>query len=283
MENFKVRPDGQPNNLLTGGKSRKLKKFWVGLKEAGVIAKKGAKKTIKSVIVLVLTYGVIAFIVIGGIAVYRVVEWTIEVKNVASDAVQLWGIDSDIRAAALKNAQIAQREIGGQRENLAREGIEKYFPNQVVEAKEEKDVWQMNLNNLKFTLKEGQEVIRIVTAYNSEKNQTDETPCFAEPSQNNLCMLYQEGSLYKEKGLQICASNAFDLGTELEIRRADKSLFAKCIVLDRMNGKYNGRVDIFFDKDIERAQKFGKQKLWVKQTGFYKNFEKLAPSQEPII
>jgi len=130
--------------------------------------------------------------------------------------------------------------------------------------------------------KEGREVLRKVTAYNSLDHQTDGTPCFAEPSQNNICTLYREGSLYKEKGLYICATNAFELGTELEIRTA-KEIFGKCIVLDRMNGKYREGIDIFFDKDMERAKRFGTQKLWIKPVGFYKNFEKMAPNPESTI
>jgi len=93
--------------------------------------------------------------------------------------------------------------------------------------------------------------IREVTAYNSVEWQTDSTPCIAADG-TDICLRYQAGEL-------ICAANFVPLGTKLYV---DK--YGLCTVADRMNSRYSNRVDVFFDKDIDRAIRFGLQKLMVK-------------------
>lgn len=93
--------------------------------------------------------------------------------------------------------------------------------------------------------------IREITAYNSVEWQTDSTPCIAADG-TDICLRYQAGEC-------IIAANFVPLGTKLYI---DK--IGLCTVADRMNKRYSNRVDIFFDKDVERATKFGLQRLLVK-------------------
>ena len=103
--------------------------------------------------------------------------------------------------------------------------------------------------NIKLDLTDG--TIREVTAYNSFESQTDSSPCVSADS-SNICERYA-------KGEQICAANFVPLGTKLRI---DK--FGTCTVADRMNKKYGNRVDIYMGMDLERALKFGKQRLAIK-------------------
>ena len=93
-------------------------------------------------------------------------------------------------------------------------------------------------------------VTREVSAYNSVSAQTDNSPCIGATGQN-LC------ELQKKVGC-IVASNAYPLYSKIKI---DK--IGVCTVLDRMNSRYKNRVDVFMDKDIERAVKFGVQRLEV--------------------
>lgn len=93
--------------------------------------------------------------------------------------------------------------------------------------------------------------IREVTAYNSVEWQTDSTPCIAADG-TDICLRYQAGEC-------IVAANFAKLGSKIYV---DK--FGLCTVADRMNSRYKNRVDIFMDKDVERATKFGLQKLLVK-------------------
>lgn len=95
-------------------------------------------------------------------------------------------------------------------------------------------------------------VIREVTAYNSVESQTDSTPCIAADG-TDICKRYQAGEL-------ICAANFVPLGTKIYVDH-----YGLCTVADRMNKRYPNRVDVFFDKDIDRAVRFGLQRLMVKQ------------------
>lgn len=92
--------------------------------------------------------------------------------------------------------------------------------------------------------------VREVTAYNSLAEQTDNSPCIGAWG-DNLC------ELSKEIGC-IVASNAFKKGEKILI---DK--IGECVVLDRMASRFANRIDIFMDKDKDRAVKFGIQKLAV--------------------
>lgn len=95
-------------------------------------------------------------------------------------------------------------------------------------------------------------IIREVTAYNvGDKNQTDSTPCVG-ASGDDLCQLL-------ETGINICAANFVPLKTKLYV---DK--FGECLVLDRLNSRYQNRVDIAMKlNEKQRAINFGLQKLLV--------------------
>lgn len=94
-------------------------------------------------------------------------------------------------------------------------------------------------------------IIREVTAYNSVEWQTDATPCIAADG-TDVCKRYQAGEC-------IVAANFAKLGSKIYI---DK--IGLCTVADRMASKHSNRVDVFFDKDVDRAIKFGLQRLLVK-------------------
>lgn len=93
--------------------------------------------------------------------------------------------------------------------------------------------------------------IREATAYNSVEWQTDATPCIAADG-SDVCKRYQAGEC-------IVAANFVPLGSKLYVDH-----FGLCTVADRMAKKHPNRIDIFMDKDIDRAVKFGKQNLLVK-------------------
>lgn len=94
--------------------------------------------------------------------------------------------------------------------------------------------------------------LREVTAYNAGiPNQTDASPCIS-ASGDNICKLLAQGE-------KICATNYVPLGTKLYIEN-----YGECIVLDRMNSRFQNRVDIAMQAhEYERAVKFGKQNLEV--------------------
>lgn len=96
-----------------------------------------------------------------------------------------------------------------------------------------------------------------VTAYNvGVVAQTDNTPCIG-ASGDDLCKMV-------EQGYNVCAANFVKLGTYLEIEN-----IGKCIVLDRMNSRYNGttRIDFAMGPDeITKAKQFG---LQYKKFGIY--------------
>lgn len=94
-------------------------------------------------------------------------------------------------------------------------------------------------------------IIREVTAYNSVPEQTDASPCIAADG-SDVCKRYAAGEC-------IAAANFLPLGSKIYV---DK--IGECTVADRMNSRYQNRVDIFMDKDIARAVKFGRQNLLVK-------------------
>jgi len=107
--------------------------------------------------------------------------------------------------------------------------------------------------------------IREVTMYSSTPEQTDATPCIAANGQD-ICVLWA-------KSQNLCATNAFPFGTELEV---DK--LGSCLVVDRMNDRYSNRIDWYagYDNDCldgvdsgdycptyTRALNFGLQNLLV--------------------
>lgn len=92
--------------------------------------------------------------------------------------------------------------------------------------------------------------IREVTAYTSEVGQTDDSPCIAADG-SDICARYAAGE-------NICASNAFPLGSKITVDH-----LGTCTVADRMNRRYSNRVDWYFWKDTARALKMGRQNLLV--------------------
>ena len=97
------------------------------------------------------------------------------------------------------------------------------------------------------------EIIREVTSYNvGDISQTDSSPCHSANGEN-ICRALELG--YKR-----CAANFVPFGTILMI---DK--YGECMVTDRMNSRFNNRVDIAMKlSEKERAIKFGKQNLLVR-------------------
>jgi 3D (Asp-Asp-Asp) domain-containing protein len=92
---------------------------------------------------------------------------------------------------------------------------------------------------------------KTVTAYNvGDTSQTDDTPCIG-ASNVDLCKLVK-------LGIPICAANFVPLGSKLKIEG-----YGECYVLDRMNKKYNQRVDIAFPKGDKRAKEWGIKSLKV--------------------
>jgi len=83
-----------------------------------------------------------------------------------------------------------------------------------------------------------------ITAYTSEAAQTDDTPCIT-ASGMDVCARNQE---------DIIAANFLPIGTRVRI----PELFGDRIftVQDRMNKRYDKRVDVWF-KDLNEARKFG--------------------------
>lgn len=95
--------------------------------------------------------------------------------------------------------------------------------------------------------------IREVTAYNvGDPSQTDSSPCIGAYGEN-ICSALALG--YKR-----CAANFVLEGTLLDIEN-----YGICQVVDRMNSRFENRVDIaMLAEEKERAIKFGLQKLNVK-------------------
>lgn len=94
--------------------------------------------------------------------------------------------------------------------------------------------------------------IREVTMYNAgDPRQTDDSPCISANGEN-ICNAIALG--YKR-----CAANFVPLGTDLIIEN-----YGECKVTDRMNRRYQNRVDIAVGADeYQRAVNFGLQKLLV--------------------
>ena len=85
--------------------------------------------------------------------------------------------------------------------------------------------------------------IIVASAYNSLPNQTDDTPWIT--ASGTRC---HEG---------VIASNYFPIGTKLMIEGYQGRVF---VVEDRMNKRYNKRLDIWF-RDYDNAVKFGVRKV----------------------
>lgn len=91
------------------------------------------------------------------------------------------------------------------------------------------------------------------TAYTLSFNETDENPCVG-AGNNNLCELRP---ILREKGQRICASRDLPLNSVVYIEG-----FGECVILDRMNKRYEGtgRIDILMDTK-EEALNFGIRQL----------------------
>ena len=94
-----------------------------------------------------------------------------------------------------------------------------------------------------------------VTAYNTVEWQADETPCIA-ASGLNICT--NSPNLYNAD--YFVASNDHEFYTLLEIEGLGTG-----VVVDRLNSRYSGRIDICMGQDIERAINFGIKELKTKE------------------
>ena len=92
---------------------------------------------------------------------------------------------------------------------------------------------------------------RLVTAYNSVREQTDDTPCIAADG-TDICARYRAGEL-------ICAANWVPIGTRLRVEG-----YGDCTVADRMAPKHNEKVDVFLDQDVAAARAWGARRKRVK-------------------
>lgn len=108
--------------------------------------------------------------------------------------------------------------------------------------------------------------VSVVTMYTSRPEETDGTPCIGANGQDQ-CVLWS-------KGQNICATNWADLGSVLEVEG-----LGECLVLDRMNSRYNTEVDWYngynddcldgYDQydicpQLKEALAFGSQKKEIK-------------------
>mgnify|MGYP001562306855 CR=1 FL=1 len=90
-------------------------------------------------------------------------------------------------------------------------------------------------------------ISRIITGYTSSVNETDSSPCISADN-TNICKV----------NYNVCASNFVPFNTKLKIEG-----LGICVVKDRINKKYNDRVDWYFGKDKNKAIRFGKKYLKV--------------------
>ena len=82
------------------------------------------------------------------------------------------------------------------------------------------------------------------TAYTSRPEETSGDPCIS-ASGDNICDLYK-------RGMNVVASNAFPLGTELYIDG-----YGQATVLDRMASHKQNMVDVYFGYDLQAAKQWG--------------------------
>lgn len=101
--------------------------------------------------------------------------------------------------------------------------------------------YESYLKHKEVGLQSYREVTAVVTAYNTVEWQTDSTPCQA-----------AGGYICGRNDIVACPRN-IPLETRVQIGGLDY------VCMDRTAGKFDGRFDISFDKDIEGAINFGKQ------------------------
>jgi 3D (Asp-Asp-Asp) domain-containing protein len=87
----------------------------------------------------------------------------------------------------------------------------------------------------------------IFTAYNSVEEQTDQSPCLGSGN-HNICEI--------GKWERVCASRLYPLHTVIFIEG-----IGRCEILDRTSIKNGKTINIFYNKDIKAALKFGKKTL----------------------
>jgi len=108
----------------------------------------------------------------------------------------------------------------------------------------------MNDSRSPYRLYEKKGMVREVSAYNSVPGQTDSSPCTSADG-TDICRRHQGGEC-------IVAANAYPLKTRLRIDKV-----GICTVADRTHARNAHRVDLFMDKDVEGAIRFGVRKLTV--------------------
>ena len=98
----------------------------------------------------------------------------------------------------------------------------------------------------KITTWYGTEREVISTAYTSRKEETDDSPNIAANGQQILEL--------HTKGDRTCAYNHVPFGTRIRVGNG-----ITCTVRDRINAKYDSRLDLYFGLDLEGARKYGKR------------------------
>lgn len=101
---------------------------------------------------------------------------------------------------------------------------------------------------------------RTVTAYTSDEEQTDSTPCLSADG-SNICARYEDGET-------LCAANFVPFGTLLMLDNSDVpdgEDAIVCVVADRLSSRYPNRVDIYMGMDTERAIEFGVRTMYVSE------------------
>jgi len=89
-----------------------------------------------------------------------------------------------------------------------------------------------------------------ITAYNAVPEQTDSTPCITADG-TDIC---------KNKNIKVVAANWLPFGTKVRI----PEYFGDTVfeVHDRMNPRYNNRLDVLMDS-VPEAKKFGRRTLQI--------------------
>lgn len=180
-------------------------------------------------------------------------------------------LDPQVRQEMFDSALRLEKELKNQRE----EKVKQYFPGSEDTDKEDKGK-EVSVSapvlNLASTAKASTKTGKVmkVTAYNPLPEQTDATPCLAEPTKLDICELAKKG---EKNGLRICASNDFPLYQVVAIEYLKGGT---CVVLDRMasidakTGKKRNEngIDVFYnEKDPKNANIFGVQYRTVTPVG----------------
>ncbi|MCK5591251.1 MAG: hypothetical protein KAI72_04780 [Candidatus Pacebacteria bacterium] len=226
-------------------------------------------KTSKKVFRFVMVFYVIASAVITATVLNNLSDYVYTYKN-SGEIEVLRKADPEAKTKMLD----AYKRVESRTEEIKQEEIEKQF-NQVSEKTDTPQKAAISLVKTAYAEETNSaSVVRTVTAYNLVPEQTDNTPCIGTANQN-LCYLM------RTKKMNVCASSAYKFGTIIKIPGylgSQKNGDNTCVVLDRMAGKHDGKVDISMDQDIPRAFDLGTQNLPITVVGYMEDWSKLAPA-----